>query len=106
MSKSKKPTPIERFLALSDAEKDAEVAQFEREIPLSESRPLNVAERKLWRRVKRRLGRPKVGQGAKMVAVSIERGLLQRADRYAKRHAMKRAELIAAGLKLVLARAG
>jgi hypothetical protein len=105
MSKSKKPTPIERFLSLSDAEKDAEVAQFEREIPLSESRPLNAAERKQWRRVKRRLGRPKVGQGAKMVAVSIERGLLQRADRYAKRHAMKRAELIAAGLKLVLAKA-
>jgi len=106
MKNKKKMSPIEKFLALSDAEKDAEVAQFDREIPLSETRPLNAAERKLWRRVKRRLGRPKVGQGAKMVAVSIERGLLQRADRYAKRHAMKRAELIAAGLKLVLARAG
>jgi hypothetical protein len=102
----KKPTPIEKFLALSDAQKDAEVAEFDKGIDPSEWRPLNAAERKQWRRVKRRLGRPKVGQGAKMVAVSIERGLLQRADRYAKRHAMKRAELIAAGLKLVLAKAG
>jgi hypothetical protein len=35
--KSKKRTPIERFLALGDAEKDAEVARFESgEIPLSQ----------------------------------------------------------------------
>jgi hypothetical protein len=102
----KKPTPIERFLALSDAQRDAEVAKFDKGIDLSEWRPLNPVERKQWRRVKRKLGRPKVGQGAKMVAVSIERGLLLRADRYAKRHAMKRAELIAEGLRLVLAKAG
>jgi hypothetical protein len=50
------------------------------------------------------MGRPVVGQGAKTIAVTIERGLLARADRYAKQHDLKRAELIAHGLQLVLKR--
>jgi hypothetical protein len=99
----KKPSPMEKFLALSDAEKDAEVAPFEREIPFSETRPLSAAQRKIWRKYKRRIGRPMIGQGAKTVAVTIERGLLQRADAYAKRHDLKRAELIARGLELAMA---
>jgi hypothetical protein len=63
--KSKEKTPIEKFLALGDAEKDAEVARFDSgEIPLSQSRSLNASERKLWKRIKRGLGRPKIGLGA------------------------------------------
>jgi hypothetical protein len=100
----KKKTPIERFLALSDVQKDAEVARFEREIPLSETRPLNAAQRKQWRRIKRKMGRPVIGEGAKTIAITVERGLLRRADRYAKQHDLKRAELIARGLELVLRR--
>jgi len=99
----KKLTPIEEFLALSDAEKDAAVAQYEREIPLAETRPLNAAERRLWRKVKARLARERRADKAKVVAVSIERGLLRRADSYAKRHAMKRADLVARGLELAMA---
>jgi hypothetical protein len=50
--------PVERFLALSDKEKAAELAPFERgAIPLSESRPLNADERKMWNRIQRRLQR-------------------------------------------------
>ena len=100
----KQQTPIERFLALSDAEKDAEVAEFEKGVDLSQWRPLSAAERKQWARVKRKMGRPKVGQGAKTVAVSIEIGLLKEADKYAKRRQMKRAELIAEGLRMVMGR--
>jgi hypothetical protein len=97
-------SPVERFLALSDAEKDAEVAPFEKgEVPLSKSRPLNAAERKQWREIKRKMGRPTIGEGAKVVAVTIEGGLLRRADRYAKKHAMKRAEMVAKGLELLMA---
>ena len=100
-----KPTPIERFIALSDAEKDAEVAEFEQGIDFSQWRLLNTQERKLWRKVQRRLrGRPAVGEGAKTIAVSIERGLLKRADTYAKQHAMKRAQMIAEALKLLMQR--
>jgi len=102
--KKKALSPIERFLALSDAEKDAEVAEFENGTDPKDWRPLNAAERKLWARVKRKMGRPRVGKGAKTVAVSMEIGLLKRVDRYAKAHAMKRAEMIAEGLKIILER--
>ena len=94
----KKRTPIEKFLALSDAQKDAEVEKFEREIPLSESRPLTPGERKLWQKAKRRMGRPKVGLGSKMIPVSIELGLLKEVDAFAKAHKMKRSQVVAHGL--------
>jgi hypothetical protein len=102
--KPKAQTPIERFLALSDAEKDAEVAEFENGVDLSQWRPLTPTERKFWNSVKRKLGRPKIGRGCKTVAVSMEIGLLKRVDKYAKAHSMKRAEMIAEGLRLVLER--
>ncbi len=101
--KSKKKTPIERFLALSDAQKDAEVARFdEGEIPLSRSRPLTVAERKQWNRIRRGLGRPRIGQGAAIVPVSIERGLLEEVNAFAKANHLKRSQMVAEGLRLVM----
>jgi hypothetical protein len=102
MKKKKPASPVDRFLALSDSEKDAEVASFENEIDPKQWHPLTPAQRKQWSRVKRKMGRPKVGEGSKVVAVTIERGLLKRVDRYVKAHAIKRAEMIAEGLKLVL----
>jgi hypothetical protein len=102
--KKRKRSPIDKFIALSDAQKDAAVADLERGIPFSKTRPLNTQERKLWRRVKRELGRPIVGEGARQVAVTLERGLLREADQYAKRHKLKRSHMIAEGLRLILAR--
>lgn len=96
----------EEFLALSDAEKERVYRALDREYTLEETRPLNAAERQLWREVKERTGRPKVGKGAKVVSVSIERGLLDRSDRYARRKGMTRAQLIAEGLRLALKAAG
>jgi hypothetical protein len=103
----KEISEYERFMALSDAEKDAEVAEFEKYpegYPLSKTRPLNAAERKQWKRIQAKMGRPKIGRGCKTVAVSMEIGLLKRVDKYAKAHSMKRAEMIAEGLRLVLER--
>jgi hypothetical protein len=100
----RKPDAVEKFLALSPAEKEAYVAPFERgEIPLSESRPLNAGQRKLWKRVQRRLrGRPTVGAGAMVLSVSIERGLLKEADSFARRHKLKRSQMVAEGLRLLM----
>jgi len=78
---------------------------YDREIPLSETRPLNAAERTTFNRVRRKAGRPRVGQGAKVVAVTLEKGFLKRVDAYAKRHDMKRAEMITKGLKIVMCEA-
>ncbi len=46
MKKKSNPDPVKAFLELAEAEKTVELAPFERgEIPLSQSRPLNAAER-------------------------------------------------------------
>lgn len=96
----------ERFLAMSPAEQAQVIAQIESTTPeqrLADSRPLNAAERAQWARfqakVKRRMGRPKIGKGSAIISLSVERGLLARADRYAKAHGLGRSELFAACLR-------
>jgi hypothetical protein len=69
-------------------------------------RPLTPSERKRWAAIQKRMGRPKVSKGAKVVSVSIERGLLDRSDRYARSKGMTRAQLIAKGLEMALKAAG
>jgi hypothetical protein len=51
---------------------------------------------------KRARGRPKVGSGAKIVPISVERDLLSKADAFARRHKLKRSQMVAQGLKLVM----
>jgi hypothetical protein len=99
-------SPIEAFLALSDEEKERVYQEVNHELTPEEMRPLTAAERALWRRAKKRMGRPKVGQGSKVVSVSIERSLLRRSDAYARSNGMSRAQLIAKGLELALKAAG
>ena len=69
--------PVERFLALTNAQKDAEVARFEKPLPLGPDglpgKPLSSAHRKRWNKIQKRLrGRPMVGDGAKVLAVSVD----------------------------------
>lgn len=105
----KKLTPIARFNALSDAEKAAEVAPFDRQDlgPGLPGRPLTEAQRKQWVRIRRkaRRGRPVLGLGAKIVPVSIEKGLLKEIDAFARDHKIKRSQMVAEGLRLVMQRA-
>jgi len=62
-------------------------------------KPLTAADRALHRKAR---GRPIVGKGAKIVPVSIERDLLAKADAFAQQHKLKRSEMVARGLKLVM----
>src|SRR6476620_11184870 len=78
------------FRALSDAEKERVWQSLNREIRDEELRPLTAAERKRWARVKRKIGRPKVGRGAVPLSVSLERGLLERVDADGRRGGMTR----------------
>jgi len=102
--KQKKRSPIEEFIALPDEKKERIVAEFDEEFVLDKARPLNAEERKLWERAKRK-GRPVKGQGHKVIAVSVEKGLLKRADAYAKKQRLTRAALIARGLEAVISSA-
>ena len=101
---AKARSPIAAFNALPDAEKQRIAAQFDREFVPTE--PLTPGQRKLWRKVQRGRGRPKVGQGAQVVSVSIERGLLKQADALARRRNITRTELVSAALRAELAKAG
>jgi hypothetical protein len=107
MAKKKQLSGYERFMALSDEEKDAEVAQFDNPAYTIKTRPLNAKERALWKRVQRRMqrGRPKIGRGVKRVMVSVEAGLLERADAFARKNHMKRSELIAKAIETIMSKA-
>jgi hypothetical protein len=106
-SKPKKMDDVERFLAMTDAERDADVARYDRPMPIGADglpgEPLTPAMREQWENSKiRRRGRQKVGRGAQRILVTVERGLLEEADAYAKANGLKRAELIAEGLRVVM----
>jgi len=101
MPKTKKISPIEAFMALPDAEKERIVAPFDREfVP---TLPLNAAQRQQWRRLKKKMGRPRIGRGTRVISVTVEKGLLHRLDRYARSHDLSRARVIAQGVERVLA---
>jgi len=56
-----------------------------------------------WDQAKRKPGRPKVGQGTRVISVSLEKGLLARCDALAERLGIARSALIADGLRSMLA---
>jgi hypothetical protein len=93
-------------MALSDADKERVWESFNREIPLEETKPLTPRQRELWKKAKRRVGRPKVGSGVKVISLSVEKGLLDRADAYAKATGLTRARIVAMGLEAVLGPGG
>jgi hypothetical protein len=110
MKATKKPMTGRDFEALSEAEKERLYDQLDRESParrLARSRPLTPSEaareREMRKAAKARMGRPVIGAGAKQVAVTLERGLLERADAYARQRGLKRSEMIARGLTLLMA---
>jgi hypothetical protein len=108
----KKTSEYERFMALSDAQKDAEVAKYDKYPEGFVGKPLRKSDKALdrlarakGRSVSRAAGRPIVGKGAKIVPVSIERGLLEKADSFGRRHKLKRSQMVADGLRMVMQRA-
>ncbi len=94
------------FESLCPEDQDLVWAYYNRKIPRSETRALTPAEQaEIDRALRRRPGRPRIGQGAKVVAVTMEKGFLGRVDAYAKKHSLKRAEMITRGLRLVMGEA-
>jgi hypothetical protein len=100
--KRKSASRVADFIALPDAEKERQAAAFNREFVADTARPLTAAQRKLWQKAKRKVGRPRKGEGVKTIALSVERGLLKRADAMAKRRKLTRAALVAEALEAAL----
>jgi len=97
--KSHKP-----YTKMNARELAAATKEFDREFVFETFKPLTFAQRQRIKQAvaRRKSGRPRVGQGAERINVTVERSLLSRSDAYAKRHGLSRSELIARGLKLLV----
>lgn len=91
-----------RFWEMASAELQQATEEFDKEFVADTFADPNPAQRKQLVRAKRRRGRPRVGEGVRVISVSVEKGLLQAIDKLAKRKKAKRAELIAEGLRAIL----
>lgn len=103
--KKKTMTNIDRFIALPDEEKEQiwqEIDSKSHAQLLAESRPLNTEERRRFAKFKKGLGRPKTGEGSKAINITVEKALLRRADAYAQKLGISRAQLVAKGLELAM----
>jgi hypothetical protein len=97
---------VAKYEKMTGRELNAEAAEFDKEMIISQSKPLTAEERAWWERVRRQPGRPRRGRGAKVISVSVEQELLARTDVLAKSLGISRALLIQRGLKAVLAAQG
>ena len=97
---------------MTEAELAAATREFDKGVPLEQTRPLSPAEQARWERMRknkpprsgtgRGAGRPKVGAGSKPVLITMEAGLLREIDAYTDRHNMSRSQLLAEGVRRML----
>jgi len=109
MTKKKKKLSGRAFDAMSESEKRRIIQEIETAAPgeiWRKSKPMTAADRKRFAPIRAKMGRPKIGKGAKVVAVSVEADLLAQADAAARREGIGRTELFVRGLRLALAKAG
>jgi hypothetical protein len=92
------------YWEMTAAELAKATVDFDREGTILQTSPLSRKMRNRWAKAGKR-GRPRMGKGSKRVLISMERGLLQRTDRLARRRGIGRSELIAEGLETILAKA-
>ena len=96
--------PPKPYWEMNTAELAAATAKFDSEFIEDEStEPPANAKRKLARSNAKR-GRSKNGRGLKVISVSLEQGLLEKADKLAKKLSVSRAQLISRGLQDLLSR--
>ena len=101
-AKRKPRQKAKSFSDMNTTELEKATAEFDEEFVVDASSPLTKQQRAKWSKAKRKRGRPKIGQGVRVISVSIEKRLLDKTDRLAKRLKVKRAKLISRGLKAIL----
>ena len=95
-----------RFEKMNTSELAEATARYGQEMVIDEFGPPSAAARDRWERARRKPGRPRRGKGARVISVSVERGLLSRSDKLARNLGLSRAGLIERGLKAMLAAEG
>jgi hypothetical protein len=103
------PGKRKRYQDMTLDEVRAATKEFDAEHAGTPGRPLtpsmkvrNAKAVKAAKAIARKRGRPRVGKGAASVMVSLERGLLAKADALAEAQGMSRSEMIAQGLLLLM----
>lgn len=94
--------PGKAYTRMSTADLAAATKEFDEDFVFEKAKPLTAADRKRHARARKR-GRPKARQGVENVRITIDRGLLREVDAFARARRMSRSELIARGLRAVLA---
>lgn len=79
-----------------------QVGEFDREFVADTFAAPSPSARRRWLKARRKPGRPKTGRGSKVISVSIEKELLTRSDRLARKMGISRARLIAGSLRIIL----
>jgi hypothetical protein len=102
MRSAKKRQVVATYRRMRPQELRKVTKRFDSEMVIDKSRALTAAERNAWERARRKPGRPRRGDGVKVISVSVERGLLARSDALARDLGISRASLIERGLKAVL----
>jgi len=90
------------FVEMTTRELAKATADLDREFVADTFGELDVASRRQWERIRKKPGRPRRGRGAKAISVTVEKSLLVRTDRLAKKLKVSRAALIEHGLREVL----
>jgi len=93
------PSP---YNGMTAEELDAEVAKFDRPMPGLPGKALTPRQKLRHRRARRKAGRPVVGKGAQRITITLERGLLNEVDAYARHNHMSRSAFIATGVRTLL----
>lgn len=94
-----------KYTSMTTEELAEATAEFDKEFVADTFGPLTPELAERWRRARQKRGRPRMGKGAKVISVSVEKDLLARSDALARKLKVRRAALIARGLRAVLAAA-
>jgi hypothetical protein len=99
-TRGKSPT-AKPYWEMTTAELREATKEFDQEFIGDTFGPPTPEQRARFERARKR-GRPRVGQGSKTIAVTVEKQLLAKTDRMAKKLNLPRAVLIARGLQAVV----
>lgn len=91
-----------RYESMTADELQRATRKFDSEFVALESRPLTAAEQARLEQARSKTGRPRRGDGVRVVSIRIERSLLARVGAEAHRLGISRAALIERGLRRVL----
>lgn len=97
--------PKKRYQDMTTKELEEATREFDEEFVSDKFGPPPPEALARFERIRSR-GRPARGAGAKVISVSVEKGLLQRCDELARKLNITRAALIERGLRAALAATG